>query len=126
MPSDVPQFHQYDFRQGGQCMKIIRNKYIPFGGYLAVNLFGVLFVKGNAYISEQTINHESIHTAKMKEMLYVFFYLWYVVEWVIKIFVYRNAHKAYRNISFEREAYRNQSYSTYLHDRKRYSWYNYL
>lgn len=107
-------------------MKIIRNKYIPFGGYLAVNLFGVLFVKGNAYISAQTINHESIHTAQMKEMLYVFFYLWYVVEWVIKLFVYRNAHKAYKNISFEREAYDNGHSIDYLKYCKHYAWCKYF
>lgn len=126
MPSDVPKFHQYDFRQGGRGMKIIRNKYIPFGGYRAVNLFGVLFVKGNAYISAQTINHESIHTAQIKEMLYVLFYLWYVVEWVIKLFVYRNAHKAYKNISFEREAYDNGHSMDYLKYRKHYAWCKYF
>ena len=47
----------------------------------------------------------SNHTAQMKEMLYIFFYLWYVVEWIIRLFMKGNA---YRNISFEREAYSNE------------------
>jgi hypothetical protein len=40
----------------------------------------------------------------MKEMLYIPFYLWYGVEWLVKLFCKGNA---YRNISFEREAYDN-------------------
>lgn len=50
-------------------MKIIRNNFIPFPGFKAINLFGILFVRGNATISQEVINHESIHTAQMKEML---------------------------------------------------------
>jgi hypothetical protein len=40
----------------------------------------------------------------MKEILYIPFYLWYGVEWLIKLFYKGNA---YRNLSFEREAYDN-------------------
>lgn len=35
-------------------MRIIRNKIIPFPGYKAINLFGALFVRGNAKIDEKT------------------------------------------------------------------------
>lgn len=104
-------------------MTIIRNKYIPFSGYKAMNLFGVLFAKPNARIDDITLNHERIHTAQMKEMLYVFFYLWYVIEWIIRLFLKGNA---YRNISFEREAYDNEGNVLYLESRKRFSWIKYL
>ena len=104
-------------------MKIIRNKYIPFKGFRAINLFGILFVRGNARISERTLRHEAIHTAQMKEMLYIFFYLWYVVEWIIRLFMKGNA---YRNISFEREAYSNEKDLRYLDNRKRFAWIKYL
>ena len=104
-------------------MKIIRNKYIPFQGYKAINLFGILFVRGNARINERTIRHESIHTAQMKEMWYVFFYLWYVIEWIIRLFMEGNA---YRNISFEKEAYNNEDNIIYLESRKRFAWIKYL
>ena len=100
-------------------MKIIRNKYIPFQGYKAINLFGILFVRGNARISERTLRHEAIHTAQMKEMLYIFFYLWYVVEWIIRLFMKGNA---YRNISFEKEAYSNEKDLGYLDNRKWFAW----
>ena len=100
-------------------MKSIRNKFIPFPGYKAINLFGVLFVRGNAQVDEKTIRHESIHTAQMQEMLYIFFYLWYVVEWVVRLFMKGNA---YRSISFEREAYENEGDLDYLSDRTWFAW----
>lgn len=104
-------------------MKIIENKIIPFPGYKAINLFGILFVREGAKISEQDLNHESIHTVQMKEMLYIFFYIWYIVEWVIRLFKKGNA---YRNISFEQEAYNNEDNLEYLNNRKHYEWFKYL
>ena len=104
-------------------MKIIRNSIIPFKGYAAINLFGVLFVRNNVKITDRLLNHESIHTEQMKEMCYVPFYLWYVVEWLIKLFKYDNA---YRNISFEREAYANEHDPEYLKCRKKNAWAKYL
>lgn len=69
------------------------------------------------------LNHEAIHTKQMKEMLYVFFYLWYVIEWIVRLFKRGNA---YRNISFEREAYSNQCHLKYNKERKRFAWLEYL
>ena len=68
-------------------MKIIRNNFIPVKGFKAINLFGILFVRGNAVISEKTLRHEHIHTMQMREMLYVPFYLWYGIEYVIRFSV---------------------------------------
>jgi hypothetical protein len=103
-------------------MKIIRNNIIPFSGYKAMNLFGVLFVRSNARIDDITLNHEKIHTAQIKEMLYVFFYVWYVIEWLIRL----PKGNAYRNISFEREAYANDKDPNYLKTRKRYAFLKYM
>ena len=62
-------------------MKVIYNSLIPFKGFIAINLFGIVFArKEYKELSRRTLNHEAIHTAQMKEMLYVFFYLWYVIE----------------------------------------------
>lgn len=104
-------------------MKIIYNNILPFPGYKAINLFGILFVREGAKISEQDLNHESIHTVQMKEMFYIFFYIWYIVEWVVRLFKRGNA---YRNISFEQEAYSNEDNLEYLNDRKHYEWFKYL
>lgn len=111
-------------------MKIIYNRYLPFGkNYYAINLFGILFAKGPC--DSITLNHELIHTAQMKEMGFIFFYIWYVIEWLIKILHYRNNFEAYKNISFEREAYSNQYNMHYLikmdpHHRKMFAWIHYL
>lgn len=104
-------------------MKIVRNNIIPFKGFLAINLFGILFVRGDSYISPQVINHEKIHTAQMRELLYIPFYLWYVLEWIIRLFMKGNA---YRNISFEREAYTNEKDSDYLSHRNPFAFLKYL
>lgn len=106
-------------------MKIVYNKLIPFGkNFLAINIFGVLFAKGvcNRYV----INHEKIHTAQMRELLYVFFYPVYIVEWLYRLVQYRNFIRAYENISFEREAYSNQRNLEYLKTRRIFSFLRYL
>lgn len=105
-------------------MKIIRNNFIPFKGFKAINLFGVLFVRNGSILSKKDMNHERIHTAQMKEMLYVFFYLWYFVEWIVKLFIY--GKKAYKNISFEKEAYCHEDANSYLEKRVPYEWFSFL
>ena len=62
-------------------MKVIYNNLIPFKGYKCINLFGVLFVRKGCTMSDVDYNHEAIHTAQMKEMLYVPFYVMYALEW---------------------------------------------
>lgn len=106
-------------------MKIIYNKYIPFKGFLVINLFGIMFVREREHkviLYRSDINHEEIHTAQMKEMLYIFFYLWYVIEWIIKSFKY-GTHLAYYKISFEKEAYNHQYHYNYIAERKHYNWF---
>ena len=103
-------------------MKIIYNNIIPFPGFKAINLFGVLFVRNGCTMSESDINHEMIHTAQMKEMGYVLFYLWYLVEWLGKLAKLRDSNKAYRAISFEREAYGNEKNLIYTITRAKYAW----
>ncbi|MDH6354722.1 hypothetical protein M2132_001051 [Dysgonomonas sp. PH5-45] len=105
-------------------MKIIYNKLLPTKGFVALNLFGVIFArKEYKPISDRTINHESIHTAQMREMLYLFFYIWYGIEWVVRLLQYKNKRDAYRNISFEKEAYLHDMDPVYLKHRKLYNWF---
>ena len=108
-------------------MKVIYNKYLPIKGYVAINLFGLIFARKEFKpLSKVTENHERIHTDQMRELLYVFFYLWYVIEWIIRLIQYRDRKEAYLNISFEREAYKNQSDLGYLKVRKKYRNFKYL
>jgi hypothetical protein len=105
-------------------MKIIRNNIIPFRGFSAINLFGILFVRKEAEIDATVIRHEKIHSAQIVELGYIFFYILYVLEWLFRLI--KHGKSAYRNISFEREAYYNQQNKSYLHTRKSYSFLRYL
>lgn len=107
-------------------MKIIRNNIIPFRGFTAINICGVLFVRKSSTVTPRLLNHETIHTAQMREWLYVMFYVLYVLEWIVRLVQYRNCKEAYRNISFEREAYANELDMTYLEKRKHYATLKYL
>lgn len=107
-------------------MKIIYNKIIPFKGFTAINLFGVLFIRRGAKLSSILFTHELIHTKQMKELFYIFFYIWYLVEYIINLFRFKfNTLEAYRNISFEKEAYDNDNDFSYLKTRKKYSFLKY-
>lgn len=103
-------------------MIVIRNRFIPFKGFRAINVLGILFVRKEARIDPVMMNHEEIHTKQMQELLFVFFYLLYFIEWCIRLIAYRDRKKAYRNISFEREAYDNQDDVSYSYKRRRYAW----
>ena len=114
-------------------MKIIRNSIIPAKGFKAINLFGVLFVRGNAVISKKTLRHEHIHTMQMREMLYVPFYLWYGIEYVIRFFgwIFEKKprdpdYKPCDRMSFEKEAYGNEHDVYYPKTRKHFSWFKYI
>ena len=104
-------------------MKIVRTSILPFQGYSAINLLGILFVHPGVYLSNELMNHERIHSAQQREMLFIFFYLFYVAEWLVRLPMRGNA---YRNISFEREAYDNQRDLDYLQHRRHYAWRKYL
>lgn len=113
-------------------MKVIYNNIIPFKGYIAINLFGFIFVRSSYKKYEGThkyqslINHERIHTAQMKETLFILFYIIYGLEYLIKLCYYFDFHKTYKNVSFEREAFSNQTNLDYLQVRKFFRWCTYI
>ena len=83
---------------------VVYNKLIPFKGYVAMTVFPFIFAR-KAYkpIGKRTINHESIHLKQQIELLVLPFFLWYGVEWIVRLIQYKNLKEAYRNISFERD-----------------------
>lgn len=95
------------------------NRFIPFKGFRAINLFGVIFVRKGSVITPHTINHEKIHTAQMRELGYIGFYVLYFLEWIVRLVVATKT--AYKGISFEVEAYEHQYDYKYLANRKRYA-----
>lgn len=112
-------------------MKVVRNNVIPFKGFEAVNLFGVVFIRNDReFASEEeyqtTLRHEAIHTRQMQELGYLPFYLLYALEWLVRLAVYKDATRAYFNVSFEREAYANQHTIGYTDWRRHYAFLQYL
>ncbi len=103
---------------------IIKSRLMPKG--ICLNLFGSMWTRDKSWIDRYVINHERIHTAQQRELLFIPFYIFYVIEWLLRMIQYRNWNKAYRNISFEREAYTNGHNLNYLKDRKLYSFLKYL
>lgn len=73
------------------------------------------------------VHHERIHIIQQIELLILPFFIWYFAEYGMRLIQYKfNQNKAYRNISFEREAYANEKDLDYLKKRKFYSFLNYL
>ena len=99
--------------------KIVHIRRFPIkGGFYAIKIFGIIFSVQE--LNAEELNHERIHTAQQRELLYVGFYVWYALEWLCLLIKYRNGIKAYFNIRFEKEAYRHQNNLLYLKFRKHY------
>ena len=84
--------------------------------------FGI-YLRKDRFYDKVLRNHESIHWKQQMEMLILPFYLWYLIEWFIRLFMKGDA---YRNISFEREAFYYQRDENYLSKRKKFTWLKFL
>lgn len=115
---------------------LIYNSIIPFKGFAAINIFGLIFVRkekkeyyeNNPYAKSVLLNHESIHTSQYKELLYIFYLPLYLLNYIINVFIYGFKLKtAYKNICFEREAYKFQKDMQYINmKRKHFAWIHYI
>ena len=106
---------------------ILVSKYLVPKGYAGLAFFPFVFLKYKKLKQDAFfINHEKIHLRQQIEMLVVFFYLFYVVEFLIRFYQYKTWHLAYRNISFEREAYVNEQDVAYLNTRCFWQFLKYL
>ena len=96
---------------------------ITFGFACGITLWPFIIVKEK---NEGIIRHERIHIKQQAEMLVIFFYLWYGIEYLIHFTRYKKFEVSYSNISFEKEAYSNEKNPEYINNRKMYSWTKYL
>ena len=93
----------------------------------AITIFPVIFLKYGYFKNNKAlIRHEQIHLRQALELGIVFFYLWYLLEFVIRFVQLRDFDKAYLHISFEREAYCHEEDSDYLLKRKTWAFWCYL
>jgi hypothetical protein len=98
---------------------VIKYSKLPMRG---ICLFVVILVRDN---SKHLLNHEKIHFRQQLEMLVIPFFLMYILEYLFYLMIYRDHDKAYRTISFEREAYANQYDLDYLKKRPFWAFTNY-
>lgn len=90
-------------------------------------LWPFIIVKDRELKSDRVfMNHERIHLRQQMELLVLPFYIWYALEFVLRWIWCKNAHQAYRNISFEKEAYGNEKNHDFLNHRKFFGFLNYL
>jgi hypothetical protein len=106
---------------------IFISKYIVPRGYTGIALFPFVILKHKALMLDAVlINHEKIHIRQQLEMLVLPFYLMYIIEFSIRLVLYRNWKNAYKNISFECEAFTNEKDLEYLKTRSFWNFLNYL
>ena len=122
---------------------IIRNRFLPFGSFLAINLCGLIFVRRGRSFTPTDLNHERIHSRQQRELLYLPFFLFYLLEYLFRLLQTflpdKNQEasplnhasssrflRAYFRVSFEREAYTCQSDPDYLSRRHPFAWRHYF
>lgn len=108
-------------------MFLIVAKYLIPKGYRGMTLFPFVLVKYDFDKANETfLNHEKIHLRQQIEMLILPFFIWYVLEFFIRLIQYKNKDLAYRNISFEREAYTKETDLNYLKNRSFFKFLHYI
>lgn len=99
-------------------MVLITAKYLIPKSYRGLAVFPFVFLKYS--IDKENlvfINHERIHLRQQLELLIIPFFIWYFLEYLVRLIQYKNFDLAYRNICFEREAYANERNLDFLKQR---------
>jgi len=110
-------------------MKKIYSKHIPRKGFTAMTIWPYIIVRYDRKdkFTAKIERHETTHALQQKEMLLVFFFILYGLEWVLKLpFCKFDTERAYMSISFEQEAYEHQQEVYYNEVRRHYAWAKYV
>jgi len=108
-------------------MFLIVSKYLIPNGYRGLAVFPFVFVKYRLDKENLVfVNHERIHLRQQMELLFIPFFLWYLVEFLVRYIQFKNWNLAYKNISFEREAYANEKNLDYLKQKKSWRFWRYI
>ncbi|EMR03180.1 hypothetical protein [Cesiribacter andamanensis] len=99
---------------------------ITFGFASAISLYPLVLIGHTTRLSRRLVVHERIHLQQQAELLVIPFYVLYGLEYLVRLLHYRNRYRAYRNISFEREAYAHERTPVYLQRRPFWAWRRYL
>lgn len=108
-------------------MFLIVFKYLIPKGFRGLTLFPFVILRD--FLDKENkvlLNHEKIHIRQQLELLILPFFLLYFLEYLIRLLQFKDRNKAYRNISFEREAYQNESNLDYLQTRSFWNFRKYI
>ena len=108
-------------------MFLIVSKYLIPKGYRGLTLFPFVIIRN--FLDKENkvlLNHEKIHIRQQLELLIFPFFVLYFLEYLVRLVQFKNKNKAYRNISFEREAYDNERNLDYLKTRPFWKFKNYI
>lgn len=104
------------------CHNLLKNTKIN-----GITLFPFILLKNRSDLNNKVLlNHEKIHLRQQLELLIIFFYIWYLLEYYYWLIKFRDPYTAYLRISFEREAYSNENNLNYLKVKKLWSFKNYI
>lgn len=123
------------FYYDGRIAKIL----LPFSSCYTITIGLFVFSKlAEINITQRVRNHETCHSYQWIEVACLFgfvvlllqlmfvispwwyhvaafaFYIWYVIEWLIKQVFYKNIKLAYKKVSFEQEAYASEYDCNYI------------
>lgn len=112
-------------------MIVIYNNIIPVSGYIAMNLFGIIFARKklkdkSEFYKSVIFRHETIHTIQYLETLFVGFLLIYGLEYIVKLIITKSTSRAYKSISLEQDAYQYEKDEQYKKHRPLYNWVKYI
>lgn len=106
---------------------ILISKYLVPRGYVGMTFFPFVILKKRSLKDDVIlVNHENIHLKQQIEFLVVPFFVWYGIEFLVRLVHYKKWSLAYRNISFELEAYANEHDLEYLRSRRFWAFLGYL
>ena len=87
-------------------MILIVLKYLNHRRIKGLTVFPFIFISHKEDKKDRIlINHEKIHIRQQLELLIIPFFIWYGIEFLLRLIHYKKISVAYRNICFEREAY---------------------
>jgi len=108
-------------------MWVIHCKFLTPKNFSAIVIFPFLITRDKDVRSNAVMmNHEKIHFRQALELFVLPFYLWYAIEFLFRLIYYKDKFRAYRNMSFEREAYDNETDLDYLKRRSFWSFLSYI
>jgi len=93
-------------------VKIRYNRWFPKCIRLeGITLYPYIIISSSETVAnkKKILKHEWIHIKQVRKEGFFKFYTKYLFEWTTNLIKYGRIGKAYRNISYEKEAYKNEN-----------------